>query len=173
LVDAKYQVIVQAEPFGNGQDYGHVMPILDGAKANVQTIGLPGMYFEGKILSADSNYQSEANLKTCAQEKPDAYVPDTHFRQQDPCFATQERHKPQADGKFTLENFLYDTAQDCYICPQGNALKLAARRHKIGNHIYRRYEAEEANCSTCPLQEQCCNMQRPAKMPGGLCGIHP
>jgi Transposase DDE domain len=155
LVDAKYQVIMQAEAFGNSQDYGNAAPILDGAKASLQAIGLPGTYFEGKILSADSNYHSEANLKTYAQEKLDAYVPDTHFRQRDPPFATQERHKPQADGKFTLEEFLYDTAQDCDICPQGNALKLAARRHKIGNHIYRRYEAEEADCSACPLRDQC------------------
>lgn len=155
LVDAQYQVIVHAEAFGNGQDYGHVSPMLDGAKANAKAIGLPEAYFEGKILSADSNYHSEQNLKTCAQAKLDAYIPDTHFRQRDPRFATQDRHKPHTEEKFTVADFTYDTAHDCYICPNGKWLTLEARRHKIENNIYRRYEADEADCGECPLRERC------------------
>ena len=155
LVDARYQVIVHAEAFGNGQDYGHVSPLLAGAKANVKAIGLPEEYFEGRILSADSNYHSEANLTTCAQEKLDAYIPDPHFRQRDPRFATQERHKLPTEEKFTLADFTYNNEQDCSMCPQGKLLTLEARRHKMGNNIYRRYEADEADCSACPLREQC------------------
>jgi transposase len=155
LVDAKHQVIVHAEAFGNGQDYGHVAPMVEGAKANLQAIGLPEAYLEGTILSADSNYHSEANLQQCAQAKLDAYIPDPHFRQRDPRFATQERHKLPTEEKFTLADFTYDNAQDCYTCPQGNVLKLEARRHQIGNHIYRRYEASEADCTACPLREKC------------------
>jgi hypothetical protein len=34
LVDAKHPVIVHAEAFGNGQDYGHVPSMLEGAKAH-------------------------------------------------------------------------------------------------------------------------------------------
>jgi hypothetical protein len=34
-------------------------------------------------------------------------------------------------------------------------LKLVARRHQIENNLYRRYEAEEADCRSCPLREQC------------------
>src|SRR5919109_4081344 len=89
LVDAKHQVIVHAEAFGKGQDYGQVPPMLEGAKANVQAIGLPEDYFAGKIFSADSNYHSEENLKQCAQEQLDAYIPDPLFRHRDPRFATQ------------------------------------------------------------------------------------
>src|SRR4029453_14065208 len=49
LVDAKHQVIVHAAAFGNGQDYGHVPPMVEGAKAHVQAIGLGEDYFAGKI----------------------------------------------------------------------------------------------------------------------------
>jgi transposase len=105
LVDAKHQVILHAAAFGNGQDYGHVAPMLEGAKANGKAMGLPEEYFEGKILSADSNYHSEANLTTCVQEKLDAYIPDTHFRQRNPRFATQERHKPHPKEHFTFADF--------------------------------------------------------------------
>jgi transposase len=155
LVDAHSQVIVHAEAFGNGQDYGHVGPMVEGAKANLQAIGLPETYLEGKILSADSNYHSEGNLKQCAEAKLDAYIPDPHFRQRDPRFASQARHKLPTEEKFTLADFAYDHEQDCYVCPQGKVLKLEARRHQIGNKIYRRYEADEANCGACPLREQC------------------
>src|SRR6266511_4129191 len=137
LVDAKYQVIMHAEAFGNGQDYGHVAPMVDGAKARLKAIGLAENYFEGKILSADSNYHSEENLKECAHEQLDAYIPDPHFRQRDPRFDTQERHKRPTEEKLSLADFTYDKAQDCYTCPQGKLLTLEARRHKIGNNIYR------------------------------------
>jgi transposase len=155
LVDSTHQVIVHAEAFGNGQDYGHVAPMLEGAKATVHAIGLPADYFEGKLFSADSNYHSEGNLEKCACEKLDAYIPDPHFRARDPRFATQGRHKPPTAEAFTLADFTYDKEHDCYTCPSGKVLKLEARRHKIGNNIYRRYEADEADCHACPLREKC------------------
>jgi transposase len=155
LVDSKHQVIVHAEAFGNGQDYGHVAPMVEGAKATVQAIGLPADYFEGRLFSADSNYHSEGNLKKCAGEKLDAYIPDPHFRARDPRFATQGRHKPHTAETFTLADFTYDKEHDRYTCPSGKVLKLEARRHKIGNNIYRRYEADEVDCAACPLREKC------------------
>jgi hypothetical protein len=155
LVDAHSQGIVHAEAFGNGQDDGHVAPMVEGAKANLQAIGLPETYLEGKILSADSHYHSEGHLQQCAEAKLDAYIPDPHVRQRDPRFATQARHKRPTEEEFTLAEFAYDNEQDCYLCPQGKVLTLEARRHKIGNHIYRRYEADEADCGACPRREQC------------------
>jgi transposase len=155
LVDAKHQVILHAEAFGNGQDYGHVAPMLEGAKGNGTAIGLPQNYFEGKRFSADSNYHSEANLTTCVQEKLDAYIPDPHFRQRDPRFATQERHKTHPPEKFIFEDFTYDKEHDGYVCPNGKFLKLEARRHKVGNNLYRRYEADATDCAACPLREKC------------------
>jgi transposase len=155
LVDAKPQVIVHAEAFGNGQDYGHVPPRLEGAKGNVQAIGLPEEYFAGKIFSADSNYHSEENLQACAQEKLDGDIPDPHFRRRDPRFATQVRQHPPAEEKFTVANFTYDREHECYRCPGGKVLRLKARRQQIANNLLRRSEAAEADCRSCPLRERC------------------
>ena len=41
------------------------------------------------------------------------------------------------------------------MCPNDKCLKLEARRHKIGNHFYRRYEADAVDCEACPLREKC------------------
>ncbi len=139
LVDAKPQVIVQAEAFGNGQDYGQVPPMVEGAKAHVQAIGLGEDYFVGKILSADSNYHSEETLQTGAHEQLDAYIPDSHVRQRDPRFATPARHHPptdeQVDEQFTEADFRSEQDQDCYCCPGGRVRKLRARRHQVENNL--------------------------------------
>jgi hypothetical protein len=46
-IDGKHQVIVHGEAFGNGQDHGHVPPMLEGTRANLQSLAkersaLPG-----------------------------------------------------------------------------------------------------------------------------------
>lgn len=41
------------KPFGCGQDHGHLEPMLDGAKKNLQAIGHTQDYFKGKTLTAD------------------------------------------------------------------------------------------------------------------------
>jgi hypothetical protein len=128
---------------------------LRGPKAHVRAIGLAGDYFEGKILSADSHDHREENLTTCAQEQLDTYIPEPHFRARDQRFATQDRHQPHTAERFILGDFAYDTAHDCYRCPNGKVLHLEARRHKIGSNIYRRYEANEADCWACLLRERC------------------
>jgi hypothetical protein len=155
LVDAKQQVIVHAEACGKGQDDGHVAPMVEGAQASLQAIGLPEAYWEGTLLSADSNDQSEAHLPQWAQAQLAADSPDPHFRHRAPRFASQERHKLPTEETCTLADFTYDTAQDCDTCPQGNVLKLEARRHQLGHPSYRRYEASEADCTVCPLREKC------------------
>jgi transposase len=160
LVDDKHQIIIHPEAFGNGQDYDHMTPMLDGAKDNLKSIGLPDNYFEGKILTADSNYHSEGNLKKCEEEKIDAYITDMNFRQRDPRFATQDRHNPAREEKFTLEDFSYDKENDCYGCPNNKVLKLRAREHKINNNIFRRYEAKESDCRDCPIKGKCLQTEK-------------
>jgi hypothetical protein len=155
LGEAKHQVIVHAEAFGTGQDEGHVAPMVEGAKANLQALRLPEADWEGTILSADSHDHREAQLQPCAQATLAASIPEPHVRQRAPRFATQERHTLPTEEKFTRANVTYDHAQDCDTCPPGNVLTLEARRHQMGNHLDRRYEASEADCTTCPLREQC------------------
>ena len=113
LVAAKPQVLVHAEVFGKGQDYGHGPPRLEGAKAHGQALGWGEDYFAGKSWSAESNYHSEETLKTCAQEQLDADSPDPHFRPRAPRFATPTRHPPPTDEKVTAANFPLDQEQAC------------------------------------------------------------
>jgi transposase/IS5 family transposase len=152
LIDAKHQVIVHGEAFGNGQDHGHVPPMLAGALANLQSLGHGADYFKGKVLTADSNYHTQVNLKECQELGLDAYIPDRKFRNRDPRFATQKRRQVR---RFTLKDFHHDEALDRYICPNGKVLKLAVKRVLTHGHLYRKYLAAEKDCQGCPLRPRC------------------
>ena len=152
LIDAKHQVIVHGEAFGNGQDHNHVAPMLNGALGNFQSLGHAPDYFEGKILTADSNYHSQVNLQKCQELGVDAYIPDRKFRNRDERFASQKRSQAR---RFTLQDFNYQKASDHYLCPHGKVLKRKARRSLNHGHIYRRYLAQEQDCQDCPLRSRC------------------
>jgi hypothetical protein len=79
--------------------------IINRAKENTKTIGLGENYFEGKELTAGSNYHSMNNLKKYVTEQLDAYISNSNFRKWDPRFKDQKRYKPIKQGKlFKLEN---------------------------------------------------------------------
>ena len=155
LVDKEHQVILHAEAFGNGQDNQHLAPMVDGAKDNMKKIGQAEDYFEDKIFTADTNYHNQITLEKCQEEKLDAYIPDRKFRTRDRRFATQDRYQPKKGKKFILQDFKYNEAQDCYICPNGKILKLKVKRHIRDRNIYRQYMADEKDCKGCSLKSRC------------------
>ena len=152
LIDGKHQVIVHGEAFGNGQDHGHVPPMLAGALANLQSLGLGPDYFEGTVFTADSNYHTQVNLSKCQELGLDAYIPDRKFRNRDPRFATQKRRQML---RFTLKDFHHDEALDRYICPNGKVVRLAVKRVRNRGYLYRKYLAAEEDCQSCPLRPRC------------------
>ena len=94
LVDDQHQIILHAVPSGSGQDHRQIAPVLKGAQALLEHCGLSeALPLKAALLTADCNYHSETNLEACAAHGLDAYIPDNHFRQRDPRFATQERRK--------------------------------------------------------------------------------
>jgi len=154
LVDGKHQVVMHAEAFGNGQDNQHLAPMVDGAKDNLEKIGQSQDYFEDKVFTADSNYHNQSTLEKCQEEKLDAYIPDLKFRSRDCRFATRPSNKPKKDKKFVLQDFKYDEAKDCYICPNGKILKFNTK-HIRDRNLYRRYMANEQDCKPCSLKSGC------------------
>ena len=155
LVDEKRQVIVHAEVFGEAQDHYLIPPMLDGAKENVEAIGQSEDYFEGKILTADSNYHDPTNLKKCAEEKLDAYIPDKRFRKRDPRFQTRQKYGDKKSKRYTLKDFQYDGTTSDYVCPNGKHLRLKVKKFIKNGVIYRRYAAGRQECESCQLKARC------------------
>ncbi len=155
LVDKEHQVVVHAEAFGCGQDHGHVEPMLDGTKKNLQAIGHPQDCLEGKTLTADTNYHSHDNIEKCLEEGLDAYIPDLKFRSRDKRFATKKRQTSGKDKPFRLTNFEHDPDRDEYICPRGRRLSLSVKKFTRDRVVYRRYMADLATCRRCRLKPRC------------------
>jgi transposase len=154
IVDSRHQVIVHGEAIGKGQDNENLPPVIDGAKENLQQIGKSPDYFEGKILTADSNYHSIPNLNKCNQEKLDAYIPDNQFRTRDERFVSRVGYRPSSK-KFTFHDFRYDRKKDEYLCPNGKRLKRLGKPSKHKGKLLRRYISEETDCRACNLRSKC------------------
>ncbi|MFQ5771428.1 MAG: transposase [bacterium] len=171
MVDDKHQIILHGQAFGNGQDHDNLKPMLDGAKENINAIGVGEDYFKDKQFTADSNYYDKKNLEKCEEEKLDAYIPDPNFRKRDECYAGQERFRDGVnhrqgktdDGKpdrrrkekFQLTDFSFQQENDTYLCPNGKVLRLKVRRHYLRNVVYRHYQSRETDCAGCPFREKC------------------
>jgi transposase len=163
LVDSRHQVILAAEAFSS-QDHENLAPMLAGAKKNICAIGKDETYFQGKQLTADSNYHSLKSLTVCQDEKIDAYIPDIQFRKRDPHFAEQERFKdgvhgrrrPEAKpGTFTAADFSFDAGKQVYLCPQGDELTCHAHNQVNRYRTYDVYHARPQDCAACPLKTRC------------------
>jgi transposase len=163
LVDSKHQVILAAEAFSS-QDHENLAPMLAGAKKNLCAIGKEPAYFEGKQLTADSNYHSFNSLTVCRDEKIDAYIPDIQFRKRDRRFAEQERFQDGLHGRqrpdvkaglFTASDFSFDPARQVYLCPQGKELTCHARNQTNRYRTYDVYHARPQDCAACPGKARC------------------
>jgi len=152
LVDDKHQVIIHGEAFGDSQDHSLIKPMVDGAKENIKDIGRGEDYFEGKILTADSNYHDPDNLKKCEEEKIDAYIPDKRFRKRDSRFQNERRSK---GGRFTLKDFVHTADKDEYCCPKGKVLRLIVKKTVVDGVIYKQYAADKGGCAGCELKLKC------------------
>jgi transposase len=80
--------------------------------------------------------------------------------------ANIEPHVPVFDksaekpDQFHRADFDYDAETDSYTCPNGKQLLRARRNYKVPRPIpkngFLRYRAGKADCTACPLKEQCC-----------------
>jgi transposase len=155
LVDSKDQVIVHAEAFGEAQDLHLIPPVLEGAKENMRAIGCGEDYFEGKILTADSNYHSPPNLGKCEQEGLDAYIPDKRFRRRDSRFEREHKQRQRRTDRLTIADFEYQEERDEYRCPHGRVFRLEVKETVNDGVIYKRYSNNEEGCKGCELKARC------------------
>ncbi len=157
-VDEKHQIIVYAEVFGNGNDAGHLCPLLKGAHENLKALSQEEKPLKNMKISADSSYHSKENLRSCEEYEVDAYVPDHKFRQRDERFSHKKTYPQQKQArrtKFIREDFSYDPDQDAYMCPEGKQLRINARNYKRKGKRVNMYSSTEKQCRGCPSREKC------------------
>lgn len=166
MVDAKHQVIVHAQAFGEGDDGALAAPMLEGAQANLQAAGCDTGVLEESVVCADTGYFSNRNLEAFAEAKVDAYVPDPKFRQRDPRLKDArrhrrptDRHKQQYNSKrrwFGPGDFTFDERTQRLVCPAGKRLYGTGREvSNAQGYRVSYYKAAKAACLHCSLRERC------------------
>jgi transposase len=165
VADAQHQVIVQAEAFGEGQEHGLLVPMLEATRENFAELGLSADILKEVKLTADAGYSSEANSKYLSEHSVDAYVADTLYRKRDPRFQDATRHKPTREDEpfakpkrellFQPKDFQLAADRSHAICPAGKRLYRNGRECHIGDYTAMKYRGTLGGCGSCPLRAKC------------------
>ena len=132
---------------------------------------------KGALVTADTGYSSEQNMKYIYQENINAVIPDTQFRQRDPLFKEsesvqthkahrQQTRKDKLNGKkgYPSDRFTLNREAKRCVCPNGHEMMYHGDHFIINNKRYMRFKSFLKNCRECPLQKEC--MSKPLKEHG-------
>ena len=163
-VDAKVQIVVDAQAHGTGSEQELLLPVV-AAAAPFRT--------PQTVICADAGYHSEANLKALAEGGVDAYVCDTDYRSRDARYAGQASHKAKPDPLwdktrrdrqarcFRPADFtLADDHSHC-VCPAGKKLYSNGSNCTFNGYAAMKFRGAERDCVPCALRDQC--LRTPAK----------
>jgi hypothetical protein len=134
-VDRKHKLLVSCAVTQDGNDVYQLAPMAKQAK---ETLGVDHVE-----VGADKGYYNFDQIKECLDAKIIPYLPEP-----------EKKAHVKAQGRFTLDQFQYDAASDCYICPAGQPLNHYSQIVKHGQIRYA-YRSQRATCATCPLKTQC------------------
>jgi len=168
-VDKKHQIIIDAQVFGSGQEHHTLLPILETIQERYHRLGFsPDIFEDDIVVTADTGFANEANMKYLHDNNINAYIPDNKFRSRDPKFLKQKekygkRHqekKSRSKNRFPASEFTYEPTTKTCICPEGNTMGfLQETRKKNENHkIY--FEGKLTDCRHCNSKHRC--MRNPA-----------
>lgn len=162
--DEKHQIVIEAKAFGVGQEQVTLKPMIENIKE----------HFEGDILeqdcviTADTGYCSEENLKYLAENNISAIIPDNQFRMRDPIYSGSEkfkahkehRQKTRLDNKktrpiFASDAFVVDFEKKEAICPNGKSMIFLGDHFETPAGPHMRFRGYLKDCRDCPLNQQC------------------
>jgi len=157
-VDAKHQIIVEAQAHGTGSEQEVLLPVVK---------ALQPLLADDTYLTADAGYHSEANLQQLAALEITALIADPDMRKRDERFATQARHQQGPDGLhnktpkaswpavFQPDDFTYDAEARTWVCPAGKSLYRKGKDLVTNGFVSEQFRGPKGACGPCPLRAQC------------------
>lgn len=157
-VDAKHQIIVEAQAHGTGSEQELLIPVV---KAMQETLGADS------LITADAGYHSEANLKELASLKVDALIADNGMRQRDERFTGQDKYKalpdpihdkggkPKQAARYQPRDFDYDPQTGTCFCPAGKQLYGNGSDCTINGYAAVKFQGALRDCVPCTQRERC------------------
>jgi len=89
-------------------------------------------------VTGDTKYGTIQNIKAMEDAGIRAYIPLPDWEHKTPYYGPSK--------------FIYDAAQDLYVCPAGQPLRRFRTEYQAEKVEYR---ADAATCNACPLKAQC------------------
>jgi len=168
IANAKHQVIVHAEAFGQGPEKDLLKPMIERARENYQSIGGREDIFKKAKFVADTGFYTKTNLQLTDEENIDAYIPDSNFRKRDSRFDTAKRHAQPVDRNktkktnkyFRPKDFKYDETINKMICPAGKQMYIRSSNYQYKGSKAVAYMARISDCRGCKLRPRCIRRQR-------------
>ena len=161
-VDKKHQIIVDAQAFGEGQEHHTLQPVLNAVHERFNRLGIET---EDPIITADTGYACEANMKYLYKNGINAYIPDNQFRKRDPKFTEQQSHysqrkaitgkKKPTQSVIPASEFVFDPINLTCRCPAGVFISFRGKHPDQKGHLKVFFEGRLLQCRHCELKTRC------------------
>jgi len=157
-VDAKHQIIIEAQAHGTGSEQELLLPVVQATQAHATP---------DTLYTADAGYHSEANLKALAEEDVNALIADNGMRQRDERFKDQGKHKAKPDPlydkthpkkaikRYRPQDFTLDPATGVCTCPAGKQLYRNGTNCIHNGHLATKYSGSLRDCLPCEQRAKC------------------
>lgn len=162
--DEKHQVIVSAEAYGMGQEHSTLVPTLEAIETQLGV----NLSESGTVITADTGFSNEANMKYVFDRRIEAVIPDNQFRKRDPLFADSDTYNAQkakrkkkrqdkATGReiFAASEFSVNLKSKQCICPAGKAMLYTGEFDDESRGVYSRFRGRLKDCRSCSLNTRC------------------
>ncbi len=169
-VDAKHQIIVEAQAHGTGSEQALLLPMID-ATATLRT--------DQTLITADAGYHSEANITALGKSHTPALIADNQMRKRDERFKDQDKHKAKPDPLYNKggtkgnkteqakhyrpKDFDYDPKAGTCICPAGKQLYQNGSNCIHNGQIGTKFQGAQRDCVPCTERDKC--LRTPDKTP--------
>ena len=173
-VDAKHQIIVEAQTHGTGSEQALLNPMVEAItplliKAENSEQGKQPREGEPAakptLITADAGYHSEANLAALAAMNITALIADNGMCGRDERFVDQAKHKSKPDplrhknakpdGLFRPIDFTHDAEANTYTCPAGEKLYSNGANCTVNGRTHHKFQGSFASCGACVLRRKC------------------
>ena len=157
-VDARHQIIVEAQAHGTGSEQELLIPVVQAMQDTLSA---------DSLITADAGYHSEANLKQLANMKIEALIADNNMRSRDERFAGQHKYKalpdpihnkggkPKQATRYQPKDFEYDPQAGTCVCPAGKQLYGNGSGCTINGFAAVKFQGAQRDCIPCTHRDRC------------------
>ena len=161
-VDAKHQIIVDAQAHGTGSEQELLGPVVT---------ALAALRTSETVLTADASYHSEANLAALAALAINALIADPELWKRDERFAARAHHtnapnllheqtreathERRSRPLFAPSDCTYDADARTCVRPAGKLLYRKGASNITNGYVGEHFRGAKRDCAPCALRDRC------------------